>query len=73
MCKLVVCDRCRKLVRADAAHTEPPLTLCAVCAKTYYDYCAGCGCFAERELLHWPHDGEDGLCDECFARYYNHG
>ncbi len=69
MRKMVVCDRCHKLVRADAAHMEAPLTLCKACVKAHYAYCAGCGCFAERELLHWPYGVKGGLCDECFARY----
>lgn len=69
MSKMIVCDRCHKLVRIEDAHTEEPLTLCTACLRAHYAYCAECGCFAERELLHWPCGDGKGLCDGCYARY----
>ena len=69
MYELVACDRCHRLVRADTAHMEAPLTLCAACIRAHYTHCVGCGCFAERELLIYLGNGDDGYCDECYARY----
>lgn len=69
MCDLVACDRCRKLVRVDTACMEAPLTLCRSCRERYYDHCSLCGCFAERELLHYPSTRDKGYCDECYARH----
>lgn len=65
------CDRCGVRIRAADDHGEPPLTLCRSCRERYYDHCAACGCFAERELLHYPNNGNEGYCDECYARYFH--
>ena len=63
------CDRCGIRIRATDDHGEPPLTLCRKCREGYYDHCAACGCFAERELLHYPANSDKGYCDECYAYY----
>lgn len=65
------CDRCGIRIRAADDQGEPPLTLCRSCRERYYDHCAVCGCFAERELLHYPGSGGTGYCDECFARCFH--
>lgn len=66
-----LCDRCHDRIWRKDDHGEDALTLCAHCAKTYYAHCAACGCFAERELLHYPVSEDQGYCDECFAHYIN--
>lgn len=65
----LICDRCGTRISAAGDHGEAPLSLCWSCRVRYYDHCAACGCFAERELLHYPSGGDKGYCDECYAHY----
>lgn len=69
MCESVVCDRCRRIVLAGNACFEAPLILCKRCFQPYYTYCAVCGCFAERELLHYPCNGDKGTLDFFISHY----
>ena len=73
MCESVFCDRCRRIVLASEARFEAPLMLCKRCFQKYYAYCAVCGCFAERELLHYSTNGDKGYCDECYIYYLKNG
>lgn len=65
------CDRCGVRIKTADNCGDPPLTLCRSCRERYYDHCVACGCFAERELLHYPSGGNSGYCDECYARYFH--
>jgi hypothetical protein len=66
------CEGCEDIV-ADGEERHAPHggTYCDYCFNERYTYCSGCDEYADSDDIRFPEDGNDPLCEPCYADAYD--
>jgi hypothetical protein len=66
------CEGCEDIVAVgDERHGPCGSTYCDYCFNERYTYCSGCDEYADSDDIRFPEDGNDPLCETCYADAYD--